>query len=127
MSWWSVGDGTDQVVGDDSADAAKKALRELGMPTPEQMLNALAGAVNAGLTLRRADGETIDSDQAAADAAMTEKLRAGVDSITEAYQRAFERNPSLKEVVQSFVFVLGHKPERFLSIEGAGVDDITSD
>jgi hypothetical protein len=138
MSWWDAGsktaDGTDEVLGDDSADAVGTTLAQLGNPPLQEMMDALAAALRTKpefvfqeLNAQLAGRPAVKADATAARPAMTGILRRGIDSLFAVYQDGYERNPTLNEILQNFVFVLGFKPERFLAgMEGVEIDDIAS-
>ncbi len=129
MGWWSAGGKADEVLGDDSADAVASMLAELGEPSAQELLDALAKALRANpeyafgnLSMRLSDGQVLQSQaNGAADAKRVKALRRGLDAVTGIYREAYHRPPTLREVLQNFLFILGYKPERFLS----GVDGIT--
>jgi hypothetical protein len=58
---------------------------------------------------------------------LMEALRRGVDSVVAIYQKAFRRPPTLSELMHNFLFILGHKPEWYLTgVESLEVEDIAS-
>jgi hypothetical protein len=135
MGWWSAGGRQDEVLGDDSADAVNALLANLGRPPLQDLLDTITALLKSKrefalkkLTARLSDGRTMESSEdATANPHLVEGVLRGVDSIIAIYRDDLERPPTLREVLQNFVFVLGYKPERYLSgMEGLTVNEIAS-
>ena len=135
MGWWSAGGKQDEVLGDDSADAVNALLANLGAPTLEELLDTLTAVLKSKrefaltkIATRLSDGRRIESrEDATANPHLVEAVLRGVDSVIAIYRDDLGRPPTLREVLQNFVFVLGYKPERYLSgMEGLAVKEIAS-
>ncbi len=142
MGWWGIGGENDELIGDDSADAVAKGMatlkenrRAMGEKplSAQEFVDSLATAltsghhfVSHGIRARLSDGRSIESSGSPikdVDAGMRHIL----ESISAVYDDAFHREPTLREVLESFVFVLGHMPERYLSgMERISIQEIVA-
>jgi hypothetical protein len=129
MSWWSAG-AEGEEIGDDSADAVSQMLAGLASPTLQQVLDSLADALRAqGFDFPRlvaaleSGRKVVSSAGGPPDPARTAAVGKGLDEVIRIYRESQNKSPSLREVLENFVFVLGYKPSRFLS----GIDNDTVD
>jgi hypothetical protein len=136
MAWWEIGNGN--VLGDHPADLVGRALEAIGAarahpkPALAELLDALAAAIRfspAGLMgpgdgppFRRlvaesGDGARVHGDGATltADDPTVAVLTSAIERIATAYRQDWERNPRLAELLEAFLFVLGYRPDRYLS------------
>jgi hypothetical protein len=147
MGWWSISDKEKEYIGDDSADAVTTMLIKLStmrknrqaQPTLQSLLDYLATALRSKefsgrykfnqLTARLSNGLELASNRRHRERqAMIGVVKDGLAEIDIAYQDEFERSPTLREIVDSFSFVLGYQPSRFLSeVEGIEVQEIRAD
>ena len=62
----------------------------------------------------------VDGDAVAAEAIVDNAIRDGVDALCDAisskYSAFLDRRPTLRELLESLEFVLGHHAERFLAV-----------
>jgi len=131
MGWWSAGGEAHEVVGDDSADAVARMLAGMPEPGMQEFLNALAAALQATgaysfhrLRARLSNGREMESGPEA-DAELVRLACQGVDSVIEVYRDQLDRPPTLREVLENSVFILGYQPDRYLSgMEGIEVKDL---
>ena len=139
MSWWDTGEGTD-VIGDQSADILGRVLNRIAeertrqsrpKPTLAELLGAL-GTVGAEARGKQLDGvpeniKEISAELKAGDAVssgplgdgaqdrdLTAEIRGALDEVANVYRSRWERNPRFSEWLQTFRFVLGYAPERYL-------------
>lgn len=134
MGWWKRDNG--DVLGDASADLVSRHMRSLATPPT---LGAFLAALGEILRMKSNDlcSDNGPVRQLVADFELDDKvttvlpdptvdpaLRGALDvlceEILDAYELEMERRPTQRELVGSFDFVLGHEPERFLSIEEDG-------
>lgn len=130
MSWWDTPEG--YVLGDAPADIVQTALTDLAArrgqegkprPTLAELLAAVGSALGApGLVARLEDrpdvaaaGEPPPDDLAAA-------LATALDGIGKEYRASLNREPAQEEILETFLFILGYRPERYLSdMEGVEI------
>lgn len=148
MGWWHTGENEDELIGDEPADAVTSMLAKLTSmrkaktqppPTLQQLLDCLAAALKStesprlhdfhGLKARLSDGDELESKaNNSEDHHMIDAIKDGIIEIDEIYREAFERSPTLREIVDNFAFVLGYKPTRFLTgLEQAEVEDFRAE
>jgi hypothetical protein len=136
MSWWDTGHGTD-VIGDRPADLADAALKEIArareqQSLPKPKLDALLRAIGLALSdppspLREvvAEGGDGSPDVSSGPLQLDDSVRDIVpplqqtmSAIAREYQERWERKPRLSELLSTFSFVLGYRPEDFLQDGG---------
>jgi hypothetical protein len=147
VGWWSTSDEEKEYIGDDSADVVTAMLIKLGAiqknrqapVTLQCLLDCLAIALKARedsgrynfnrLTARLSNGLEVASNSSHSERqAIIDAVKDGLAEIDIAYRDEFERSPTLREIVDSFSFVLGYQPSRFLSdLEGVEVLVIRAD
>lgn len=146
MGWWGTGE--NESIGDEPADAVTVLLAKLAslrkkkqQPPPDlqELLDCLAAALRStgiahpydfhGLRARLSNGvELVSNIDCNEGRAMIDALRDALIEIDEIYHEAFERSPTLREIVDNFAFVLGYQPNRYLSgLEHLEIEDIFAD
>jgi len=129
MSWWDTGNEGD-VIGDRPADLAGGALKEIARkrkPKLEELLRAIGVSVGAYASDAPAPGELVaeggdgsqpvSSGPLRADDSVNDLLppiRHALGEIAKEYRERWERKPKLSELLSTFAFVLGYRPEDFL-------------
>jgi hypothetical protein len=127
MSWWDTPRGL--VLGDGPADLAQSTLQDFaarrdreGRPRPTlPELLAAAGAVlgEPGLAARQEAGPDVPAAAGPAPADLVATLRQAFGEIGEEYKTYLDREPKLEEILETVQFILGYRPERYLSgVEG---------
>ena len=121
MSWWDTSRG--RTLGDGPADLFRAALRsfaERRKPTLPELLAAAGEALGTpGLVATREGGPDIKAAQGPADADLVATLRQAFEGIGNEYRTYLDREPKREEILETMDFILGYKPERFLSdVEG---------
>lgn len=139
MSWWDIDDGN--VSGDAPADSLRAALSAVanerqrqGRPLPT--LSELLGGFARALQTLAADSPDADSHppihkisaylvgqpepvtvapDADADPQLLDALANAFAEIREQYQERWERSPRRPELLEALSFILGYRPDRFLS------------
>ena len=129
MGWWNVGN-QGEVIGDDSADTVTDILEESasGFDLPK-FLDTLAAALKrAGFAFSRLRAKTTQDEVTSSADAMPTPFDEGLEQLFQVYQNDFERPPSLVEILESFAFVLRHRPDRFLDgMDGRSLKSITAE
>lgn len=139
MSWWEIDNGN--VMGDGPADvvsstlgAIAEARENMGRPAPtlQEILDGFATALrmvqnksldqaqqtsfqNVVARLQSAPDVLSSGEAATADAQIVEAFRQAFANIEEQYQERWERKPRLAELLEALSFILGYRPDRFLS------------
>ena len=121
MSWWETPEG--YVLGDGPADTVQNALTGFaarrdgeGKPRPAlaELVAAAGAALGAGLVARLEDGPDVRSDgEPPEDLIAT--LRQAFAAIGEEYRTSLDREPKPEEILETLLFILGYRPERYLS------------
>ena len=152
MSWWGIGE--DDVIGDGPANALTEALVAIGTARQEQgqsepafqeMLDGFAEALQHDgstaledgpahtvqrLVARLGSGMQVVSGETArqSDGRMVAIFRDGIAAIQRQYEERWERKPRLREMLETLGFILGARPDRFLSgMEGQSIDRIIAE
>ena len=137
MSWWNTGN-SDDVIGDQPADQVRHGLQRIvearaqhskDKPELEELLQAIAfvaetekGGFSDPLSERKEIVATLKSGGTVSSRIKTPEpsdlvapLSDSLRLIRELYQDRWERNPKLSEWLRAIEFVLGYRPEDFLS------------
>jgi hypothetical protein len=135
VSWWKTG--TEQFeIGDVPADKIASGLKKIaaakrqnGMvpPTLSQLLGALGLALqlNGPTALFAETSRETVSAEGSNDPDLTAGITKTVDEVKGVYETELGRPASIGEILACFSFVLGYKPETFLSdAEGAKIKKI---
>jgi hypothetical protein len=139
MSWWDIANGN--VMGDGPADVVSSTLNAIaearentGRPAPtlREILDGFAAALKIAqdksldkaqpssfqhvvARLESAPDVTSGSEAATADEQIVSAFRQAFANIEEQYQQRWERKPRLAELLEALSFILGYRPDRFLS------------
>ncbi|MES1240581.1 MAG: hypothetical protein ABUT39_03085 [Acidobacteriota bacterium] len=117
MSWWDTPDG--RVLGDGPADLFRAALRSFAKrrrPTLPELLAAAGEALGTpGLVASREGGPDVQAAEGPADADLVSALREAFEAIRTEYRTYVDREPELEEILETIDFIVGYRPERFLS------------
>jgi len=121
MSWWDTPDG--YVLGDGPADLFRATLRtfaERRKPTLPELLAAAGEALGTrGLVASREGGPGVRASEGPADPALVAALLEAFEGIRTEYRTYVDREPKLEEILETIDFIVGYRPERFLSgVEG---------
>jgi hypothetical protein len=147
MAWWSAGSG--DMIGDEPVDILQSTLQSLAQRRESEMrpklglkdlLDSIAALIYAdkGETLQQPDsfkhvsaelaitGTRVSSDEAHKALDHTDgSLAEAMGRIAEIYERDQMRKPRVSELTELFAFVLGYKPEKYLSL-GQEVESVTA-
>lgn len=151
MGWWRTGN-ADDVIGDDAADILGLLFQAVAdertgsgktKPTLDELLGAVgavlrrdAGALTADGGNRPLGGLVVTIDGATSTIAaqgpagdLAPRIENAVRDIASAYQESeLDRKPRLSEILSSLAFVLGYRPEMYLSgVEGKQITEITAE
>jgi hypothetical protein len=145
MGWWGTGEKGEERIGDEPADAVTVLLAKLPslrtkkhqpLPHLQELLDCLASALRSkgighpdgfhGLRARLSNGVELVSNSGCNEGrAVIDAVKDTLVEIDQIYHEAFERSPTLREIVDNFAFVLGHVPSRYLSgVEQLEITDI---
>jgi hypothetical protein len=139
MSWWDTGN-KDDVIGDQSADLVRHALKEIAevrakqsqdKPRLADLLQAIGSvALSSGgkllektpsqlreIVAELKSGQTISSGLLRGDGETNDIVRVlteSLDQIGAVYRERWERNPRFSEWLDTLSFVLRYRPEEFL-------------
>jgi hypothetical protein len=124
MSWWDTSRG--RVLGDGPADLFRAALRDFAerrKPTLPVLLAAAGEALGTpGLVASREGGPGVPAAEGPADTDLVAALRQAFDGMRNEYRTYLEREPKPEEILETMDFILGYRPERFLSdVEGVEI------
>lgn len=147
MGWWKADDGIG-AIGDGPADALSLALGARiardGAPVrledvlaaflhalalnPEALLADPAALQDAGLKVRLADGSLLHVAPApeSHDPQSTEELYAAIEEAAALYRDAYDRKPSIAELLETLAFVLRAYDE-IVTPDAAAIDTLTLD
>ena|SRR6185295_15378991 len=137
MSWWDVGGGSDDVIGDQPADlmadaldtiATERAESNRAKPTLQESLDGFAAALRK-LSDAREEGEQVANLQLKAELDNGSTVSAGqqadeqivatfANAITEIrarYEERWERQPRLRELLETLAFILRAHAQEYLS------------
>ena len=122
MGWWQDKDG---LLGDGPADLCDDGLEQLaaehGKPSWQEFLDALDVALDSPVRLRATfrDGSPgLRSDPARAAAPLARTLDGIVRRIAAEYEERRDRPPTPAEIVATFRFCLGGRPEKAIRSDG---------
>jgi hypothetical protein len=122
MGWWKSGD---DLLGDGPADLCDEGLEKMassqGKPNWQQFLDALDAALARPFRLRAAfrdESPELRSDPGRASANLTAALSTIVLDIAAEYAEHREREPTLTEILGTFRFCLGPRPEKAIGSAG---------
>lgn len=117
MSWWDTSRG--RTLGDGPADHFRAALRsfaERRKPTLPELLAAASEALGTpGLVATREGGADIKAATGPADVDLVATLKQAFEGMEKEYRTYLDREPKREEILETMDFILGYKPERFLS------------
>jgi hypothetical protein len=129
MSWWDLDD--TNVLGDEPADrmrAALAAIASSSKPTLEEAFDSFAAALlprvqdTKRITVQFESRQPYSSDGTVVHRNEDrEEFARALDEIQQLYREQWGRNPRTQELLETFLFVVGYKPERFLR-DAAGVE-----
>jgi hypothetical protein len=145
MGWWpagrkgeSIGDEPADIVASLFAKIADESMRsDPSTLTLAQLMSYLERAVKQKnssfhykirhLTARLSDGSVVTSDaRKAKDRTIFDAIRRALADIHESYEQAFERAPTLGEILDSFHFVIGADPSAYLSdLRGVTIEELS--
>ncbi len=150
MSWWETGH-NDDIIGDVPADIVGDTLkiiahdckvRGLQKPSLQEILCAIVAAINTSPEkfLEDMEGKSIrkitaklnrEPFQVSCEESDNKRNKFSkfftdaFDKLVNEYTDAWNRKPRLRELLECFLFVLGYRPEDFLSIsEGVAIEEI---
>jgi hypothetical protein len=125
MSWWDTPQGL--VLGDGPADVVQRTLEVLagrreaqGRPRPAlaELLDAASAALGLSgrrLVLRSEDRPDVTSGAGAVDGELESALRQAFAEVAADYRTTLQREPRIEELLETIVFILGSRPERYLA------------
>src|SRR6266516_1402206 len=136
MSWWQTG--AERVwIGDSPADDVTDGLKKIALertqsdqpkPTLPQLLATLAAVLQrddprlSSLTALSKGGNIVAGSR---DRDLESKLEGVVHRVKASYNDDLKREPTIKEILACFLFVLGDKSDDYLSdAEGTVLKDI---
>jgi hypothetical protein len=152
MSWWDIENGN--VMGDGPADLLSSTLSSIAearenagrrAPTLQEILDGFASALkivqdksldkaqptsfqNLVARLESAPAVTSGGEAGAADSQVVSAFQQAFAQIEEQYQERWERKPRLAELLEALSFILGYRPDRFLSdADELNISEITTD
>ena len=135
MSWWDTPEGF--VLGDGPADAVQSTLQDLaarreGEGKPRPTLAELIAAAGAALgppelVARMEDGPDVRATDGPPPEDLAAALAKAFQEIAEEYRTSQKREPKREEILETLLFILGYRPERYLSgMEGVEIGAIES-
>jgi hypothetical protein len=146
MGWWGTGEKGDESIGDEPADvvtallAKLPSLRANKRPLDlQELLDCLAAALRSkdggnsddfrALKARLSNGVELVSNIDCHEARVViDAVMDALIEIDQIYHEAFQRSPTLREIVDNFAFVLGHEPSQLLSgLEHVEIEYIRAD
>lgn len=136
MSWWETGKERLK-IGDVPADRIGSGLKKIAAARHQDQaaapkLRQLVSALQQALDLKGSDRVAVKTSRGTLSAAgpddplLETEVGKIVRAVNQAYQEELEREATPEEILACFAFVLGYKPEIYLSdVEGDEVEDIT--
>ena len=152
MSWWEIGQG--DVIGDIPADIISRTFKKITTsygetgsqkPSIQEVLDAIISVLqiqpndfisNVGVMhiqkiivkLEGGPNNVFSKENGTADNKLIESFRDAFEEIAQEYIERWGRKPRLRELLNCIIFILGYKPEEFLSIpEGISIEDIIAE
>jgi hypothetical protein len=125
MGWWKLPGSSDEVMGDEAADAAVELLAPLTERTPLPLLDELLDALEAALELEpsaltarpaaiRITVGAMPRQRSAPARELVDSLLPGLRGLGETYQENFKRPPTVRECLEAISFVLCSQPQHYV-------------